>query len=41
MGYLKVQGKVMTYNEYQKYKDRYKAHGIQQFLKIYSAHKDK
>ena len=30
----------MTYNEYQKHKHAYKAHGIQQFLTLYRAHKD-
>ena len=43
MGFLKVQGQVLTYNDY---KDpeaiaRYKMHGIKQFVALYTANKDK
>jgi hypothetical protein len=41
MGYLNVQGKLLTYNEYKDRLENYKRHGLTQFLKIYNAHKDR
>ena len=40
MGYLTVQGNVLTYNQYKDRKEEYKIHGLKEFLKIYEAHKD-
>jgi hypothetical protein len=41
MGYLNVKGKLMTYNEYKNMVEKYKCHGLTQFLTIFEAHKDK
>jgi hypothetical protein len=41
MAYLTVQGRLMTYLEYKELIARYKKHGINQFLNIYLAHKDR
>lgn len=41
MGYLTVQGNLLTYNEYKDRVDSYKMHGLKEFLKIYEAHKNK
>jgi len=41
MGYLSVEGKLLTYNQYKDLCDKYKIHGLREFLKLYEAHKDK
>ena len=41
MGYLTVIGKMLTYSEYKPFIEKYKQHGLNQFLKIYDAHKNK
>ena len=40
MGYLTVQGRMMTYSEYKDKIEVFKLHGIRQFLEIYNAHKE-
>ena len=41
MGYLNVDGKLMTYNEYKDKIPKYKVHGLKQFVNLYNIHKDK
>jgi hypothetical protein len=41
MGFLSVQGGVLTYNSYKKKIDKYKEHGLKQFVSIYNAHKER
>lgn len=41
MGYLNVQGRLLTYNEYKEHVEFYKKHGLNQFVKLYEAHKDR
>lgn len=41
MGFLTVNGRLMTYQEYKDYINLYRAHGILQFMKIYNVHKDR
>ena len=41
MGYLNVQGRLLTYNEYKDRVQTYKRHGLAQFLNLYKAHKDR
>ena len=41
MGFLTVNGMLLTYQEYKKLIEHYKVHGMLQFLKLYSLHKDK
>lgn len=43
MGFLKVLGRVQTYNEYKDKEkiERYKMHGLRQFLALYEGNKDK
>lgn len=41
MGFLTIQGNLMTYNEYKHLIKKYKHRGILEFLEIYIAHKDK
>ena len=43
MGFLKVLGSVQTYNQYKEQEkvERYKQHGLKQFLAIYHGNKDK
>ena len=43
MGYLEIQGRKMTYNEYKQKEiiQKYKMNGLYQFLNIYNAHKDR
>jgi hypothetical protein len=31
----------MTYSEYKDHVEKYKLHGLRQFLKIYNSHKDR
>ena len=39
MGFLSVQGGVLTFNEYKKKVEQYKRHVLNQFVSIYNAHK--
>ena len=41
MGFLSVNGFLMTYEEYKHWQVRYKRHGLMQFCKLYSIHKDR
>ena len=41
MGFLTVNGNLMTYDEYKHLINLYRAHGIMQFMKLYNVHKDK
>ena len=41
MGYLTIKGRLMTYSEYKDFVEKYKLHGLNQFLKIYESHKDR
>ena len=41
MGFLKVTGGVVTYNQYTDKINAYKMHGLNQFKSVYSAHKDR
>lgn len=41
MGFLSVNGFLMTYDEYKQWQERYKHHGLMQFVKLYSVHKDR
>lgn len=41
MGYLNVQGRLLTYNEYKDRVENYKKHGLTQFLNLYAAHKNR
>ena len=41
MGFLTVNGHLMTYDEYKQVINLYRAHGILQFMKIYNVHKDR
>ena len=41
MGFLTVNGNLMTYNEYEHLINLYRAHGIMQFMKLYNVHKDR
>jgi hypothetical protein len=41
MGFLSVNGFLMTYEEYKHWQVRYKRHGLMQFCNIYNAHKFK
>lgn len=41
MGYLTIQGHVVTFNDYKEMLSFYKYHGLRQFLAIYHAHKDR
>ena len=41
MGYLTVNGVLMTYAEYKDLQDKYKKHGLMQFVKLYNIHKDR
>lgn len=41
MGYLNVQGRLLTYNEYKNKIENYKKHGLKQFLNLYEAHKNR
>jgi glutamate--cysteine ligase catalytic subunit len=41
MGFLSVQGGVLTYNQYKSKIEQYKKHGLRQFVSIYKAHKSR
>ena len=41
MGFLTVNGVLMTYDEYKHLQNRYKLHGLMQFVKLYNVHKDR
>ncbi len=41
MGFLTVNGHLMTYDEYKHLQNLYRAHGIMQFMKLYNVHKDR
>ena len=41
MGFLTVNGNLMTYDEYKHLINLYRAHGIMQFMKLYNVHKDR
>ena len=41
MGFLSVQGGLLTYNQYKNKVDQYKKHGLKQFVSIYDAHKSR
>jgi len=41
MGFLTAQGKVLTYNEYKDRKEEYKQWGLEEFIAIWKAHKDR
>jgi hypothetical protein len=41
MGFLSVQGGVLTYNSYKDKIDQYNRHGLKQFVSIYDAHKER
>ena len=41
MGFLTVNGHLMTYDEYKHLVNLYRAHGILQFMKLYNVHKDR
>lgn len=40
MGYLTIEGVLMTYSQYKDNTENYKMHGLKQFIKIYQSHKD-
>lgn len=41
MGFLSVQGGVLTYNQYKNKVEQYKRHGLKQFISIYDSHKSR
>jgi hypothetical protein len=41
MGFLTVNGMLLTYQEYKKLIEHYKTHGLLQFLRLYDIHKDR
>ena len=41
MGFLTVNGQLMTYDEYKHLVNLYRAHGLLQFMKLYRVHKDR
>mmetsp|Transcript_36628 Transcript_36628/g.44778 ORF Transcript_36628/g.44778 Transcript_36628/m.44778 type:complete len:89 (+) Transcript_36628:206-472(+) len=41
MGFLTVNGHLMTYDEYKHLINLYRAHGILQFMRLYNVHKDR
>jgi len=41
MGFLTVNGNLMTYDEYKHLIDLYRAHGILQFVRLYDVHKER
>jgi hypothetical protein len=41
MGFLSVNGFLMTYEEYKHWQVRYKRHGLMQFCKLYNTHKSR
>ena len=41
MGFLTVNGVLMTYDEYKHLQDMYKRHGLMQFVKLFNIHKDR
>ena len=41
MGFLTVNGQLMTYDEYKHLINLYRAHGLLQFMKLYNVHKDR
>ena len=41
MGFLSVNGFLMTYDEYKHWQVRYKRHGLMQFCNIYNTHSAK
>ena len=41
MGFLTVNGNLLTYEEYKHLINLYRAHGILQFMKLYNIHKDR
>ena len=41
MGFLTVNGNLMTYDEYKHLINLYRAHGIMQFMKLWNVHKDR
>lgn len=41
MGYLTVNGLLMTYNEYKHMLELIKMHGLMQFINLYNIHKDR
>ena len=41
MGFLSVQGGVLTYNQYKDRVENYKKHGLNQLVSIFEAHKDR
>ena len=41
MGFLTVNGRLLTYNEYKHLINQYRAQGILQFIRLYNVHKDR
>ena len=41
MGFLSIQGGVLTYSEYKDKIETYKRHGLMQFASVYNSHKEK
>ena len=41
MGFLTVNGQLLTYEEYKHLINLYRAHGILQFMRLYNIHKDR
>ncbi len=41
MGFLTLNGKLLTYDEYKNVQHMYKRHGLMQFVKLYNIHKDR
>ena len=41
MGFLTVNGVLMTYDEYKHLQQLYKMHGLMQFVKLWNIHKDR
>ena len=41
MGFLNIQGGVLTYNQYKDKIETYKQHGLMQFASVYNAHKER
>lgn len=41
MGFLTVNGQLMTYDEYKHLINLYRAHGLLQFMKLWNVHKDR
>ena len=41
MGFLSTKGGVLTFNQYKEKIERYKRHGLSQFICIYNCHKDR